>query len=143
MKKYLTVVLAVLMAFAAVGCGKKTEENPSKGDEPVVGGYQPAEDMNMTPELIEMFEKAFENYSTDMNYSPVMLVATQVVAGTNYKFQCDGIKSTEPMKQGTYYVYINKDLNGNASVLDIEVIEEHELKRVEPLGTVDTDIKLK
>ena len=124
------------MVLALAGCGSK-EEAPA-----VAGGYHEAEDKNLTPELIEIFDKAFEGY-TGVNYSPVMLEATQVVAGTNYKFKADGMKTTEPMTQGTYYVYINKDLQGNVSLLDIEVIEEHELKKFEPAVKLDTELKVK
>ena len=83
-----------------------------------------------------MFEKAFEDLD-GASYTPVMLEATQVVAGTNYKFKAEGTKTTNPIIQGTYYVYINKDLQGNISLLDIEVIEESEVKETKP----DTEIK--
>ena len=134
MKKLLKVLLVAFMVFALVGCKSK--------EEPVVGGYTEVEDKNLTPELIEMFEKAFEGLD-GANYTPVMLEATQVVAGTNYKFFCDGTKTTNPIIMGTYYVYINKDLQGNVSLLDIEVIEEHEVKEFKPEVKVDTEIKIK
>ena len=133
MKKLLTLLLALLMVFTVVGCNSKQEEPP------VVGGYQEAEDKNLTPELIEMFEKAFEGFD-GASYTPVMLEATQVVAGTNYKFKADGTKTADPIIMGTYYVYINKDLQGNISLLDIEVIEEHEVKLFEPEVKLDTTI---
>ena len=128
------------MIFMLVGCNNKMNEQIVNEDVPVVGGYQEVKDKNLTPELIQMFEKAFEG-PTDINYSPVMLEATQVVAGTNYKFLADGMKTSEPMRQGTYYVYINKDLNGNVSLLDIEVIEEHELKVFKPEVELNTELK--
>ena len=134
MKKLLKVLLVAFMVFALVGCKSK--------EEPVVGGYTEVEDKNLTPELIEMFEKAFEGLD-GANYTPVMLEATQVVAGTNYKFKADGTKTTNPIIMGTYYVYIYKDLQGNVSLLDIEVIEEHEVKVFEPEVKVDTEIKTK
>ena len=58
------------------------------------------------------------------SYEPVELVATQVVVGTNYKFLANGTNTTFPLTKGTYYIYINEDLQGNISLLDIEVIEE-------------------
>lgn len=134
MKKLLVVLFTVLMAFTLVGCN-------SKKDEPVVvGGYQEVEDKNLTPELIEMFEKAFEGLD-GANYAPVYLDSTQVVAGTNYKFFCDGTKTTNPIIMGTYYVYINKDLEGNVSLLNIETIEEHEAQMFEPEIQLDTELK--
>ena len=136
MKRILKVLIISLMIFALAGCTKQ-EETPA-----IAGAYQEAEDKNLTPELIEIFDKALESH-TDISFSPVMLEATQVVAGTNYKFKADGMKTTEPMTQGTYYVYINKDLQGNVSLLDIEVIEEHEFKKFEPSVKLDTEIKVK
>lgn len=62
------------------------------------------------------------------SYEQVELVATQVVAGTNYKFLVNGTKTTFPITEGTYYIYINEDLQGNISLLDIEVIEEKKKK---------------
>ena len=146
MKKILTILLTLLMIFTLVGCNSSKEETPTieelpQVEEPtVVGGYQEVEDKNLTPELIEMFEKAFDGF-TGASYTPVMLEATQVVAGTNYKFKADGTKTTNPIIQGTYYVYINKDLDGNISVLDIETIEEHEIKKFEPEEELDTGLK--
>lgn len=136
MKKFCIALIALLMMFALAGCSSKEETSAE------AGGYHEAEDKNLTPELIEIFDKAFEGF-TGADYTPVMLEATQVVAGINYKFKADGIKTTAPMTQGTYYVYINKDLQGNISLLDIEVIEEHELKKFEPSVKPDTEIKLK
>ena len=148
MLKNKSLLLIVLIIFLLTGCKSNNEELPStedcpQVDEPVlVGGYQDVEDKNLTPELIEIFEKAFDGLD-GASYTPVMLEATQVVAGINYKFKADGFKTTDPMIQGTYYVYINKDLQGNVSLLDIEVIEEHELKRFEPEVELDTEIKSK
>lgn len=140
MKKLLTVLFTLLVIFTLVGCNDKKEEPVV--DEPIVGGYTEAEDKNLTPELIEMFEKALDGLM-GANYTPVMLEATQVVAGTNYKFKADGTKTTNPMIMGTYYVYIYKDLQGNVSLLDIEVIEEHEVQKFEPEVKLDTEIKQK
>ena len=146
-KKTFKVLLAIFMIISLEGCGNTMKEKPNISNiqgstEQVAGGYVEAKDINMTPELIDIFNKAFEGY-TDMNYSPVTLVATQVVAGTNYKFKADGIKTTEPMKQGIYYVYINKDLKGNVSLLEIGVIEEHEFKKFVPEVELDTELKIK
>ena len=147
MKKIFKVLLTIFMIITLEGCGNTTKEKPNISNiqgstEQVVGGYVEAKDINMTPELIEIFNKAVEGY-TDMNYSPVTLEATQAVSGTNYKFKADGIKTTEPMKQGIYYVYINKDLQDNVTLLDIEVIEEHDLKIFVPDIGLDTELKIK
>ena len=106
-----------------------TEEYPiadiqqDEQDIAIVGGYTDVEDKTITDELRNMFNSAFDGF-TGASYEPVELVATQVVAGTNYKFLANGTKTTNPIIKGTYYICINKDLDGNISLLDIETIEE-------------------
>ena len=70
-----------------------------------------------------MFDKALEGL-LGAEYEAIELVATQVVAGTNYKFLAKGTKTTNPITTGTYYVTIYKDLEDNVSLLDIQTIEE-------------------
>ena len=140
MKKILTILLTILILFTMVGCSNSlnssmekqpisTENYPiadiqqDEQDIAIVGGYTDVEDKAITDELKDMFNSAFDGF-TGASYEPVELVATQVVAGTNYKFLANGTKTTNPIIKGTYYIYINKDLEGNISVLDIETIKE-------------------
>ena len=135
MKKLLTVLLTLLMVFTLVGCNSKEDtpvvQEPEKQEvveetkeEPeIVGGYVDVEDGTLTDELKDIFAKALEGL-LGATYEPVELVATQVVAGTNYKFLANGTKTTNPITKGTYYITIYKDLQGNVSLLDIETIEE-------------------
>ena len=136
MKKLLTILLTLLMIFTLVGCNSSSiEEQPiSKEDQPttevetpkeedIVGGYTDVEDKTVTDELKQLFDSALEGL-LGATYEPLELVATQVVAGTNYKFKASGTKTTNPVTKGTYYITIYKDLQGNVSLLDIEVIEE-------------------
>lgn len=136
MKKLLTILLTLLMIFTLVGCNSSSiEEQPvSKEDQPttevetpkeedIVGGYTDVEDKTVTDELKQLFDSALEGF-LGATYEPLELVATQVVAGTNYKFKASGTKTTNPVTKGTYYITIYKDLQGNVSLLDIEVIEE-------------------
>lgn len=122
------------MVFTLIGCNNKKEEEPVIVDTPevneieveeelIVGGYVEAKDKTITPELNGIFATATQGL-LGASYEPVELVATQVVAGTNYKFLANGTKTTFPITEGTYYIYINEDLQGNISLLDIEVIEE-------------------
>ena len=144
MKKLLTLLLTLLMVFTLVGCGSKEEtpvvEEPEKQEvveetkeEPeIVGGYVDVEDGTLTDELKDIFAKALESL-LGAKYEPVELVATQVVAGTNYKFLANGTKTTNPITKGTYYVTVYEDLQGNVSLLDIETIEEkQEEAKVDP-----------
>ena len=145
MKKLLTVLLTLLMVFTLVGCNSKEDtpvvQEPEKQEvveetkeEPeIVGGYIDVEDGTLTDDLKDIFAKALEGL-LGATYEPQELVATQVVAGTNYKFLANGTKTTNPITKGIYYIYVNKDLQGNVSLLDIETIEEkqEEKKTVDP-----------
>lgn len=136
MKKLLTLLLTILMVFALVGCNSKQDtpvvQEPEKQEEvveetkeepEVVGGYVDVEDGTLTDELKDIFNSALDGL-TGATYEPQELVATQVVAGTNYKFLANGSKTSNPITKGTYYITIYKDLEGNVKLLDIETIEE-------------------
>ena len=122
-------MFTTLMLLTLAGCENKEpiaqEETIelTTEEEMIVGGFVDAEDGTLTDELKEIFIKATDGL-LGASYEPVELVATQVVAGTNYKFLANGTKTTNPITKGTYYVTIYKDLQGNVSILDIETIEE-------------------
>ena len=66
------VSFAALFLFAASVCAA-----------PVSGGWSITDDTSITPEAQEVFDQAMESF-TGVGYEPVDLLATQVVAGTNY-----------------------------------------------------------
>lgn len=124
-----------------------TEEYPiadiqqDEQDIAIVGGYTDVEDGTITDELKQLFDSVFDGF-TGASYEPVELVATQVVAGTNYKFLANGTKTTNPIIKGTYYIYINKDLDGNISLLDIETIEESQEETKQEISKEQDPTKL-
>ena len=67
---------------------------------------------------------------TGVSYSPVAYLGSQIVAGTNYMVLC----RSKVVYPGTPYkwslVTVNKDLDGKASLVDIETLE---------LGSMDDD----
>ena len=146
MKKLLTVLLTLLMVFTLVGCNSKEDTpvvdepikqeevvEPVKEEPEIVGGYVDVEDGTLTDELKDIFSSALEGL-LGASYKPVKLVATQVVAGTNYKFLAEGTKTTNPITKGTYYITIYKDLQGNIELKDIETIEEKQEEALDLTG---------
>ena len=134
MKKMFSKIFLVILTILITGCSANKEDisitvndetdiDVQHIEEELSGEFIECKDKTVTPELEEMFKKALVGL-TGASYTPKELVATQVVAGTNYKFLCDGVKTTNPIVTGTYYVTIYKDLDGNVSVTDIEIIEE-------------------
>lgn len=122
------VSFAALFLFAASVCAA-----------PVSGGWSITDDTSITPEAQEVFDQAMESF-TGVGYEPVDLLATQVVAGTNYCFLCRGTVIVPDAAPEYYYVYIYEDLEGNAELLDIQkiAIGEGVFDRVEETETAET-----
>lgn len=83
----------------------------------VVGGWTEIDPPEMTDEARDALEKACETL-TGAVYTPVALLATQVVAGTNYRIICASEPSV-PFPDGGYVIVtVYADLNGNAEISD-------------------------
>ena len=76
MKRILIITLALLMLCFAAACGQ------NKADASV-GSWSITESTEMTAEAQKAFDKAIEGLM-GVNYSPVALLGTQLVSGTNY-----------------------------------------------------------
>ena len=123
--KTLKVVLAVLLLCVCLqGCTKK--EELKEEDMPVTGGFVEVEDGTLTDESLDIFNKALECY-TGMGFTPIKLLATQVVAGTNYKFLADGTAVVPNAETARKIVTVYKDLEGNCSILNVEDAPEEYL----------------
>ena len=82
------------------------------------GGWSQAESPEVTDEISDLCDKAFRKL-VGVGYSPVALLSTQVVAGTNYCILCEST-IVYPGAETTYaFVTLYKDLEGNVEVLDI------------------------
>lgn len=111
MKKWLKVVLFALAL--AVGVAQA-------GAEMMAGGWQnvPCEAATLPEEAQTAFDKALESLDGAV-YTPVALLGTQVVAGTNYCILCQ-ITPVVPDPAPTWaLVYIYADLQGNAEIMNV------------------------
>ena len=99
---------------------------PIKEETVIIGGYEKAESEELTDELMEIWNNASKSLGNGDEdgildkLKPIRLIATQIVAGTNYKFEAI---DTESEKSNTKEVVIYKDLDGNCSVMKIENLE--------------------
>lgn len=84
--------------------------------EALCGGWNTPEDGAITTEAQAAFDKATEAL-TGVEYTPVALVGTQVVAGTNYAFVCIGKTVTAEPTASPYLVIVYADLEGGAELL--------------------------
>ena len=115
MKKILIVLLAALLVLAAVACKAKEEpqeaaKEESMTDEPLAGGWTPAEDFSITDERQAVFDKGMAVISSI--HTPLAYLGSQVVAGTNHCFLSKGSNWLE-------LVYFYEDLQGNVQLMNI------------------------
>lgn len=108
MKRFLQIMIALLLvsaATAAVACKTNLEEPEEKM---LCGGY--TQQHELSDEDIALF-RAVVGEGT---YTP-LTVATQVVAGLNYRFCCS--KSSDTKK---YFITIYKPLQGDPVISSIQ-----------------------
>lgn len=105
--------------------GSAVEDN-TESEAPVLGGWKDAEDGTITDELKEIFDKAMEGY-TGMGFTPIQLLATQLVSGTNYKFLCEATSVTAEPVTSEKIVTVYQDLQGNCKIIEVEDYEPAQL----------------
>ena len=84
----------------------------------IVGGWTETGSPEMTDDAKAALEKACETL-TGAEYTPLALLATQVVAGTNYRIICESRPSVPSPESGYVIVTVYADLEGNAEITDI------------------------
>lgn len=128
MKKLFALALALSMLLTLAACSqKKPSEDVSPQNTPVpveseapslVGGWTITKDITVSDEAKAAFDKALDGF-TGVDYQPLALLGTQVVAGTNYCILCEA-KVVYPDAVPYYaLVYIYADLQGGAKILNI------------------------
>ena len=131
--------LALAVALAACGGGRVTTTETSTGSTAsassaeateaqgsdaateLLGGWAVSTEATSTLAAEEqaIFDQAMGDL-VGVEYTPVALLGTQVVAGTNYAYLCSGEVMDGQGTQGWYVVVIYEDLDGNAEVTSIE-----------------------
>ena len=111
--RHLTAVL-LCAALCFVFCAA-----PAEG---MLGAWQPTEDPAVTPQAAAALDEALSQF-VGSTVTPVALLATQVVAGTNYCLLCK-ITPVVPNPVGHWaLVYVSKPLEGSAILLTIDDLE--------------------
>ncbi len=94
-----------------------------------VGAYEAAESSEITDEIQTLCDKAFADLVGAV-YTPVALIAKQVVAGTNYKILFEK-EIVVPDAEKTYAIgIIYEDLEGNVSITEIDDISDEEAENL-------------
>ena len=133
MKK--TAIFTGIMILSFVLCGCNGGAKPAEGapdSEALLGGWEiTSHDAEELPEDAQKaFDKAKEKL-TDGEYTPISLLATQIVAGTNYCILCQVDPGDAASQQKWTLVYIYADLQGNAEIMNTYdlYIAEHSMPK--------------
>lgn len=91
----------------------------------VVGGWTvqvPESPATLPDDAQAAFTKALEGY-TGAGLNPIALLGTQVVSGMNYLVLCEGAPVVQDPKPELYAVVVYQDLQGNAQLASVEVLD--------------------
>ncbi len=127
MKKWIAIALLAVMVFSLAACGQK------KAEEPTVGGWTLNDSGALTAEATSAFEKAIEGLM-GVNYTPVALLGTQLVSGTNYSILTEATVVYPDAQPYYALVTVYEDLQGKAEIRNIAVLD---LGKIAESGTVE------
>ena len=89
---------------------------------PLAGGWTPAAEPTVTEDLKALFDRGLEGL-LGVNYTPVVYLGSQVVAGTNHAFLCQATVVYPGALPKYVIVYLYEDLQGHVSILNIADFE--------------------
>lgn len=134
MKKTICLLMGLFISISMSGCaqnnneksgepsaGSTTEAIESNANAPTgeVGGY--TDDREITAEELSIFEQVTKDL-VGVGYKPKS-VATQVVAGTNYRFTATATPTTPDAEAYDVYVFIFQPLDGSPELGEIVKLE--------------------
>ena len=110
--KIMFIFLAASLAFAMFSSCTNQQQPTAQ---PAAGGY--TEDRKPDSDDLAVFEAVIAG-EEGVKYEP-LFVATQVVAGTNYRFTVTATPAAQGEKPYTAYVYIFEPLSGAPELIEI------------------------
>ena len=146
MKNFTTKLLTLGITAAMLTCGitacngkikakgdvnvhAETQQNENseaaeqtEANAPSVGGWEAAKSNKVTDEQMKIFKEATGKLDGYF-HSPSALLATQVVAGTNYAFLCESTIQSNSAAREMKITYIYVDPSGSASFLKDETLK--------------------
>ena len=124
MKKFITVLFALLLVLSLSAC-QKGEETTNTDPEPgMLGGWEINKDYVkplVATEVIDYVESNAEIDGSSINV--VALLGTQVVAGTNYLFLGEYTIDKASERSGLVTLLVYADLEGNFSIVNCKKFE--------------------
>ena len=158
------IVCALAMSMLFAGCGKSEDATTAaaslqatsaateakseaaseaasetgKEEEKIVGGWEKPADMKVTDDIKNLMKKAAEGLD-GATYDPLLVLGTQVVAGTNYRILCAETKVVQDAKPEYAIVTLYADLEGNAKIENVDAsgVEAVGLNKEQLVGAVE------
>ena len=144
------VWLALLAGVMLAGCTKtavtEPETSPEATEETTVetttetteenamiaGGWTVNDSYNvlLADDEEKIFEQAMEGL-VGVGYTPIQVIATQLVSGTNYAYLASGTTVTANPETNYYVIVIYNSLDGNVEITSIKQIEIPDVKAKE------------
>lgn len=118
MKKILIGIMIIMTCFLLTGCGKQESVIEERN---IVGGWDidvPINQLEIPTNAKEVFDRATSDY-TKMTLTPISLIGTQIVSGTNYMYLCKGEDSNSTK---WVLVTIYNDLSHNAEIKNVKYL---------------------
>lgn len=116
MKKIVISAILIVICFLISGCGKKEVVIEERN---IVGGWDidvSIKQIDLPDKAKEVFNNAVSNYSK-MKLTPISLLGTQVVSGTNYMYLCKG----ENDKSSKWVIVtIYNDASDNSEITNVK-----------------------
>lgn len=106
-------------------------EGPDPASEQLAGGWAIPEDYTkvaMPEEAQTAFDKAMEGFVGN-DLTPMALLGTQTVSGTNYAILCHSALVTQEPVTSLQLVTVYEDLDGNASITNICTLDPAEYNK--------------
>ena len=126
---YVAIVYADLQGNASITSAQPIDINAikttDKQPENILGGWKAAEVSNavtLPEEVWAKFNEAMQGF-VGVNLSPLALLASQVVSGTNYLILCAGNTVTANPVEGLYVATLYVDTQGNAKLSNVELFD--------------------
>lgn len=116
MRKIVIGIILIIVCFLISGCGKNETVIEERN---IVGGWDidiPINQIDLPDHAQEVFEKATSNYK-EMKLTPVSLIGTQIVSGTNYMYLCKGEKDSSTK---WVFVTIYNDASNNVEIKNVK-----------------------
>jgi len=126
-KQIVIIILTALLLFSLAACGQREDGTQT------TGSWALTEDAALTAEAQSAFDKAMDGL-VGVNYTPLALLGTQLVSGTNYCILCEAAVVYPDAQPYYALVYIYADLQGQASVTNIAALD---LGRIAESGVVE------